>query len=324
MANIDVSLACWDYDRTRPLIDGRVVPEGINLDVTVLRPREIFPRMLEAQEFDASEISLASYASLVGRGASPFVAIPVAVSKIFRHSCIYVRADSGIQRPQDLRGKRVGTTQISSTAVVFINGMLEDEYGVRQEDMHWFMGGLDAPTQRPLIPLDLPDRTRLEFLPEGQTLEAMFAAGELDALFSIYFPTPFLQRDPSIRRLFPDFRRTEEDYYRRTGIFPVMHTVALRKELHARHPWVAHRLYDAFVEAGALARRELYDTDALRISLPWLLDHVEESQRVFGEDFWQHGIEANRPVWEAIGRYVHAQGLSPRPVHADELFVDGS
>jgi 4,5-dihydroxyphthalate decarboxylase len=321
MADIDLTLACWDYDRTRPLIDGRVKPEGIRLDVTVLRPRQIFPRMLEGQEFDASEISLASHASLVGRGSSPFVAIPVVVSKIFRHSCIYVRADSGIQRPEDLRGKRVGTTQISSTAVVFINGMLEDEYGVRQEEMRWFMGGLDSSTQRPLIPLDLPEEVQLEFLPEGRTLEGMLEAGELDALFSIYLPTPFLQGSPSIRRLFPDFRRVEEDYFNRTGIFPVMHTVALRRELHEEHPWVAQSLYDAFARATALAQEQLYDTDALRVALPWLIDHVEETRRVFGDDYWRHGFQANRPAWEAIGRYVHNQGISPRPVAADELFL---
>src|SRR5581483_10146827 len=148
--NLRLTFACWDYDRTRPLIDGRVRPEGIDLDIQILRPRETFKRMLDDREFHASEMSLASYTSLKGRGACPFVAIPVALSKIFRHSCIYVRTDAGIRGPQDLKGKRVGTTQYGSTAVVFIKGLLQDEYGVRAEDIHWFMGGLDAPTQRPL------------------------------------------------------------------------------------------------------------------------------------------------------------------------------
>jgi 4,5-dihydroxyphthalate decarboxylase len=156
MTDLTLKLACWDYDRTRPLIDGRVKPEGIKLDIEVLRPRQMFPRMLEHQEFDASEISLASHASLIGRGGSPFVAIPVMLSKIFRHSCFYVRVGSGIEKPEDLRGKRVGTTQFSATATTFMKGMLQHEYGVAQHEMHWFMGGLDAPTQAPLIPFTPP------------------------------------------------------------------------------------------------------------------------------------------------------------------------
>ena len=323
MSELTLSLACWDYDRTRPLIDGTVRPEGIRLDVSVLRPRQIFPRMLEEQAFDVSELSLASYTGLVGRGASPFVAIPVALSKIFRHSCFYVRPGAGIRTAEDLRGKRVGTTQIGSTAVVFMKGLLADEFGVRQEDLHWFMGGLTAPTQRPLIPLDLPPEVRLEFLGAGQTLEGMLEAGELDALFSIYLPELFLAGSPAIARLFPDYRRAEEAYFRATGIFPVMHTVALREDVHRAHPWAATSLYEAFRRAGEIAQARLYDTDALHVSLPWLISHVEEARAVFGRDIWAHGLEANRPTWEAIGRYVHEQGLSPRRVQPEELFVPG-
>lgn len=323
MSDLRLTLACWDYDRTRPLIDGSVRPEGIDLEVSVLRPRQIFPRMLEEQAFDVSEISLASYTALVGRGASPFTAIPVALSKIFRHSCIYVRPDAGIRRPEDLRGKRVGTTQIGSTAVVFMKGLLAEEFGVHQQDMHWFMGGLTSPTQRPLIPLDLPPDVRLELLPEGRTLEGMLAAGELDALLSIYLPQLFLEGSPSIARLFPDYRRVEEEHYRRTGIFPIMHTVALREDVHRRHPWAAESLYRAFHRASQIAQERLYDTDALHVTLPWLIHHVEESRAVFGQDYWAQGLQANRPTWEAVGRYVHDQGLSPRRVAPEELFVAG-
>jgi 4,5-dihydroxyphthalate decarboxylase len=323
MANLKLSLACWDYDRTRPLIDGRVRPDGIDLDIQILRPRQTFPRMLEDKAFDASEMSLASYVSLKARGACPFVAIPVALSKIFRHSCIYVRTDAGIRTPSDLKGKRVGTTQYGSTAVVFIKGLLQDEYGVRAEDMHWFMGGLDAPTQRPLIPLDLPPAIRLDFLGEGQTLEAMLEAGELDALFAIYLPSTFLKGSARIARLFPNFKEVERDYFRRTGIFPIMHTVVLREDVHRAHPWAARSLYKAFCDARDLATTGLYDTDALRLSLPWLIDHVEEARRVFGEDFWSYGLAPNRPTLAAIGRYVHEQGLAPRAVDPEELFLPG-
>ncbi|HWO42399.1 MAG TPA: PhnD/SsuA/transferrin family substrate-binding protein [Candidatus Eisenbacteria bacterium] len=320
MAKLKLTLACWDYDRTRPLIDGRVQAEGIDLEVKVLRPREIFPRMLERKEFEISELSLGSYVSLKGRGACPFVAVPVALSKIFRHSCIYIRPDAGIRTPEDLRGKRVGTTQIGSTAAIFMNGMLRHEYGVKMEDVHWFIGGLTAPTQRPLIPLNLPAKVKIEFLPSDQTLEAMLERGDLDALFSIFIPSMFQQGSRRIARLFPNYYEVEQDYYRRTGIFPIMHTVVLRDDIHREHPWAARSLYRAFCEARDLAIDGLYDTDALRLSLPWLIHHIEETWRVLGKDFWAYGLEANRPALEAIGRYVYEQGFSPRVVSPEELF----
>jgi 4,5-dihydroxyphthalate decarboxylase len=323
MADLKLTLACWDSDRTRALIDRSVEPEGIDLDIKVLRPRETFRRMLDDQEFHASELSLASYTALVGRGNCPFIAVPVALSKIFRHSCIYVRKGAGIGKPEDLKGKRVGTSQYSSTALVFMRGMMQHDYGVKSSDIHWHMGPLNTFAEKRLIPLDLPDDIRLDFLRPGETLEAMFEEGRLDALFSIYIPKLFLEGSPTIARLFPNFRQVEEDYYRRTGIFPIMHTVVLRKDVHREHPWVAKSLYDAFRKAKELALESLYDTDALKVALPFLLEHVEEARRVFGEDFWAYGLEANRATLAAIGRYVFEQGLSPRIVEADELFAPG-
>jgi len=323
MPDLKLTFACWDYDRTRPLMDGRVKPEGIELDIKVLRPRETFQRMLDNKEFDASEMSLASYTALVGRGACPFVAVPAALSKLFRHSCIYVRSGSGIKTPQDLRGKRVGTSQWSATAIVFIRGMLEHDYGIKSADMHWFMGGLRAFVEPPLIPLDLPKDIRLEFLSEGQTLEQIFEAGKLDALFSIYMPQLFVDGSPAIARLFPNYKEAEQDYYRRTRIFPIMHTVVLREDIYRAHPWAARNIYEALVKARDLAVEGLYDSDALRVALPWLLDHVEESRGVLGQNFWAYGLKPNRPTYEAIGHYVYEQGLSPRVVHPDELFAPG-
>jgi 4,5-dihydroxyphthalate decarboxylase len=320
MADLPLTLACWDYDRTRPLIEGRVKPKGIDLKVEVLRPRQMFPRMLEKQEFHASELSLASYAALIGRGECPFVAIPVAVSKFFRHGCIYVRKGAGIRTPADLKGKRVGTTQYSSTAVTYMRGMLQDEYGVEARDMHWFMGGLTKPTETPLIPLDLPQEIRLDFVPEGDTLERMMIEGRLDALLSIYIPKLFEEGWEGIDRLFPDFKAAEKDYYARTGIFPIMHTIALRADVVRDHPWVPASLYAAFCEARDIALEGLWDTDALRLALPWLIDHVEEAWRVFGKDFWAYGMKANRPALEALGRYVHEQHFSPRVVRPEEIW----
>jgi 4,5-dihydroxyphthalate decarboxylase len=323
MSNLKLTLACWDYDRTRPLMDGRVKPTGIDLDIQILRPRQAFQRMLDNKEFQVSELSLASYTALKGRGECPFVAVPVALSKIFRHSCIYVRSDAGIKTPADLKGKRVGTSQWSSTGLVFMRGMLQHDYGVTSRDMHWFMGGLNSFVEPPLIPLNLPEAIKLDFLRDGQTLEQMFAAGELDALLSLYIPKLFLEGSPAIARLFPSFKEIEQDYYRRTRIFPIMHTVVLREDVHRENPWAARSLYQAFVQARDIALGGLYDTDALRVALPWLIDHVEETWRIFGKDFWAYGLEPNRPTFEAIGRYVNEQGLSPRVVDADELFAPG-
>ena len=323
MPNLPLTLACWNYDRSRPLMDGRVKPEGIDLDIQVMRPRQAFPRMLEKREFHVSEMSLASYVSLVGKGDCPFVAIPVALSKIFRHDCIYVRADAGIRSPQDLRGKRVGTTQYGSTGLVFMKGMLAHDYGVKPEDIHWFIGGLDASTQRPLLPPDLPPSIKIDFLPDGQTLEGMMAAGELDALFSLYLPDSFLRGARTLARLFANHKEVAQDYYRRTKIFPIMHTVVIREDVHRANLWVAQSLYRAFCEARDIAVLGLYDTDALHLSLPFLIDHVEETWRVFGKDFWAYGLAPNRPALAAIGQYVFEQHLLPRPVTPEELFVAG-
>ena len=320
MPNLDLNIACWDYDRTRSLTDGRVQPEGINLDITVLRPREIFPRMLQDQEFHASEMSLASYVILKARDQCPFVAIPVMLSKIFRHDCIYVRPDAGINEPADLRGKRIGLPQYSSTAGVFIKGLMQHEYGVSPHEMTWFMGGQDTPAPAPLVPLDLPADIHLEFIPEDKTLEGMLADGELDALFATYIPNLFLNGSPTIARLFPNFKEVEQDYYRRTGIFPIMHTVVIREDVHREHPWVAASLYDAFSQAKDLAVGGLYDTDALALTLPFLIDHLEESRRIFGSDYWSYGVESNRPALEGLSQYVVDQGLAPRVVSTEELF----
>jgi 4,5-dihydroxyphthalate decarboxylase len=320
MANLKLTLACWDYDRTRPLADGTIKAEGIDLEVKLLRPRDMFPRMLEKREFDASELSLASYTALIGRNQCPFVAIPVAVSKFFRHGCIYIRRDANIKSPHDLRGKRIGTTQYSSTAATYMRGMLRDDYGIDAKDIHWFMGGLTKPTEAPLIPLDLPSDIRLDYVPAGDTLERMMRESRLDALMSIYIPTLMAEGWPNIERLFIDFKNVEQDYYTRTGIFPIMHTVALRDDIVAKHPWVPQSLYKAFCDARDEAIKGLWDTDALRLSLPWLIDHIEENWRIFGKDFWAYGMKANRPALEAVGRYVHEQGFSPRPVTAAEIW----
>ena len=321
MKRLPLKLACWDYDRTRALIDGRVKPEGIDLSIETMRPRDAFRRMLDGAEFDACEMSLASHAMLKARGDTRFVGLPVALSKLFRHSCLYVRRDAGIVTPQDLKGKRVGTSRYGSTGVVFLCGLLQHEYGVVAKDLRWFLGPLNDLAEKPSIPSELPKY--VVAVPKGRTLEEMFAAGELDAILSNYIPELFLKGSPLIARLFPNYKALEQDHYRRTRIFPVMHIVVLREDIHRAHPWVGASLYRAFCRAKDMALEGLYDSDALHLSLPWLLDHVEEARASFGADFWAYGIEPNRPAFEAIGRYLHEQGLAPRIVAAEELFASG-
>ena len=321
MTDLTLKLACWDYDRTRPLIDGRVKPEGIKLEIEVLRPRQMFPRMLEHQEFDASEISLASHASLIGRGGSPFVAIPVMLSKIFRHSCFYVREGSGIERPEDLRGKRVGTTQFSATATTFMKGMLQHEYGVAQHEMHWFMGGLDKPTEHPLIPLNLPANVKLDFVPDGDTLEKMMAEDRLDALISIYIPPSFLKGSPRIRRLFPDYKQAEKDYFRKTGLFPIMHTIAIRRDVYEQNRWVAQSLYKAFVEAQKKTYADLRETAVLKAMLPFLNWEVDQTIKEMGTNYWAYGLQENEKVLSTFLKYHYDCGLSKRLLKPEELFA---
>jgi 4,5-dihydroxyphthalate decarboxylase len=321
MPNLPLTLACWDYDRTRPLFDRRVKAEGIDLDFKVMRPRQIFPRMLEHQEFQVSELSFASFVSLKARGNCPFVGLPIALSKIFRHSCIYVRPGAGIGTPADLKGKRVGVSQYAASAIVYMRGMMQHDYGVMPADTHWLMGGLNTPVAPPAVPLALPPDVRLDYLAGDETLEGMMESGKLDALYSVYIPSIFRKGSPSIARLWPNFKEVETAYFRRTGIFPVMHIMVIRQDVHRDHPWVADRIYRAFCEARDVALESLPDSDALHVALPFLLDHVEETWRVFGKHYWDYGIEPNRAAFEAMGCYLFEQGLAPRVVPPEEMFV---
>lgn len=321
MMALPLTLACWDYDRTRPLIDGRVQAEGIALGIKLMRPQQAFQAMLR-NEFQIAEMSLANYTAMKARGNVPFVGIPVMLSKMFRHSCIYVRSDAGIRTPDDLKGKRAGTAQFTSTGVVFVKGMLEHDHGVSQRDMEWWVGGLH--TAAPATQLPSPPNVCMHHIAAGRTLEDMFKAGEIDVLFSNHFPALWEQGRPGIARLFPDFKKVEQDYLGRTGIFPIMHIVVIREDVLRTHPWVAKNLYRAFCEARDMAVAGLYDTDALRLTLPWLIDHIEEARSAMGADFFAYGIEPNRPALTAIGQYLHEQGLAPRVVAPEELFVEVS
>jgi len=315
MAKLKITIACGNYDRTHALSDGTVLPEGMELNYVPMRPAETFWRMLNNEEFDASEMSLSSYTILRSQGDERFIALPVFPSRIFRQSCLYVNSRSGIRRPEDLKGRRLGAADYQMTAAVWTRGFLQHEYGVLPEDLNWVVG---APVRSGVR---IPERIRIENIGPDRSLDAMLENGELDALVGVTFPRSFLAGSRRVRRLFPDYRRIEEAYFRRTGIFPIMHTVVLRSSLFEAEPWVAISLYKAFVQAKQINDRLLYDTDALHASLPWLIDEIERSRRVFGRDVWDYSIEGSRPTLEALVQYLDEQGLSARKMSVEELFV---
>lgn len=318
---IGLTLACGPYDRTLALRTGEVAPEGIDLTYLALPPEEIFWRQLQHQEFDVSEMSMSSYTITVSRGESPFVAIPVFPSRFFRHGNIYVNASAGIAAPEDLRGRRVGVAEYQMTATVFIRGLLQHDHGVLASDLHWRTGGQEHPGRLDRVAMAPPPGVDIQPIPEGRTLSEMLDCGDLDALIAARAPSCFDRGSPNVRRLFPDYARREREHYDRTRIFPIMHCIAIRREVHRRHPWVAQSLFKAFREAKDRCLAFLGDSGTLAAAVPWLLPAVEESRAAFGPDFWPYGVEANRPTLEAFVRFEHEQGLTARPVAVEELFA---
>ncbi|HKX39216.1 MAG TPA: ABC transporter substrate-binding protein [Burkholderiales bacterium] len=321
MKKLRLTLACWDYDRTRALIDGSVRPDGIELNYLSLPVEETFFRMLRNREFDCSEMSLSSYAASLSLKEPPFVAIPIFPSRFFRHSCIFVSAKSGIRKPEDLKGKRVGVPEYQMTAPVWIRGILSDDYGVKATDVEHFSGGEEEPGRTDKLKIALPPSIRLSSIPENKTLSSMLAAGEIDALVTARAPSTFRTQPDAVARLFPDYVETEKAYYRRTKIFPIMHTVVIRRDVYAANPWVAQSLFKAFSAAKAKALASYDQTAALPAMLPWLTAHVEEAKREIGADWWAYGLAENRHVLETFLRYHHEQGLSTRLLRPEELFA---
>jgi 4,5-dihydroxyphthalate decarboxylase len=321
MARLRMTLACWDYDRTRALADGTVRPAGIELNYLAQPVEETFFRMLRHREFDCAEMSLSSYVLSLGRENPPFIAVPAFPSRFFRHSCIFVSARSGITAPRELAGRRVGAPEYQMTAPVWIRGTLSDEYGVKVTDAQHFTGGEEEPGRTEKLALDLPPAIRVERIGPDQTLARMLADGELDALYTARAPSTFHTRPQDVRRLFPDYVAVERDYFARTRVFPIMHTVVIRRELYERHRWCARELYKAFVRAQAVTYRDLAETAAHKAMLPWLTAHVEDARRTLGEDWWAYGLEPNRHVLETFLRYHHEQGLSKRRFAPEELFA---
>ena len=321
MSRLRLSLACWNYDRTRALMDESVKPDGIDLTYLNLPVEETFFRMLRHREFDVAEMSLSSYTVSMFREPRPFVAIPIFPSRMFRHSSIYINADSGIKEPKDLVGRRVGTPEYQMTAPVWIRGILSEHYGVPVNSVTYCTGGEEETGRSEKLKLDLPPDIRVEPIGGHQTLSAMLASGEIDALHTARMPSTFRTAPDKVKRLFPNYEQVEKQYYRDTGIFPMMHTVAIRREVYEKHRWIAQSLYKAFVAAQRATYEDLYVTAALKAMLPWLTAHVEDTRALMGDDFWPYGFARNRKTLETFLRYHHEQGLSKRLLKPEELFV---
>ena len=321
-SKLKLSFACWNYDRTRALVDGRVRPEGIELNYLDLPVEETFFRMLRHREFDVAEMSLSSYVVSLFRKPQPFIAIPVFPSRFFRHSSIYVNAAAGIRTPKDLIGKRVGNPEYQMTAPVWIRGILADHYGVPVKSVTYFSGGEEQPGRPEKLKLDLPPDIKVERIGANQTLSAMLASGEIDALYTARMPSSFAKGDGKVKRLFENYVDVEKKYFRDTGIFPIMHTVAIRREVYEANRWIAQSLTKALGAAQQETYADLYQTAALKAMLPWLIAHVEETRREMGDDFWPYGLEKNRKTLSTFLRYSNEQGLSKRLLKPEELFAE--
>ncbi|HEX2655413.1 MAG TPA: ABC transporter substrate-binding protein [Xanthobacteraceae bacterium] len=319
MAKLELSVAIGDYDRARPLVDRTVQIDGVDPIFMALSPEEIFFRAFRSAEFDICELSLSSFTVKTAQGTSPYVGVPVFLSRAFRHTSIYVRTDR-IRSPADLKGRKVGLPEYQLTANVWARAFLEDDFGVKPSDITWVRGGIEEPGRPEKISINLPPDVRLENAPEGTTISGLLESGEIDG-FMAPRPPAFIERGhPNVGWLFPDPTKAAMDYYKRTRIFPIMHIVGVRREIAERHPWLPGAVFKAFEQAKTLALAKLTDTSATKITLPFVEEQLKAARDLMGYDFWSYGVGANRHVLEAFLHHHHAQGLSSRRVGVEELF----
>jgi len=322
MAKLRLSFACALYDRMQPLYTGEVQPAGIDLNfIPIEEPRPIFDRMSGGQEFDVAEYSSSEFVQRFANKQCPFVAIPVFPSRAFRHGFIAINKKSGIAKPKDLEGKRVGVPLYTMTAAIFIRGLLQHEFGVNFEKIHWVQGAVNhagAHGKPTVLPLLKP--VSIEVDPSGRSLSDLIEARVVDATLGTSLPEA-IRTNPDITRLFPNYVDMEREYYKRTGIYPIMHLVAIKKDIYERYPFVASSLYDAFVESKKIALKHMYNLRALRYMTPFLMRDIDEIYEVFNGDPWPYGVEKNRKTLEALVTYLVDQHLIAAPVKVDDLFV---
>lgn len=322
MTKLQLSMAIGNYDRCRPLIDGAVQIDGVDPVIMTLSPEEIFFRAFRGQEFDICELSLSSSTLQVANGTFPYVGIPVFLSRAFRHTAIYCRTDR-IQKPEDLRGRKIGLPEYQLTANVWVRAILQDDYGIAPSDVTWVRGGISHAGRPEKLKIKLPDNVRVEDAPEGETISSLLAKGEIDGYVAPRAPD-VPAGTPNIGWLFRDPVEAAKDYYRRTRIFPIMHILGVRRELADKHPWLPGAIYKAFSESKHKALEHLSETSATKITLPFVEERLKEARDLMGDDHWSYGIAQNRHVLENFFRHHHAQGLSPRLVTPEDIFHPGT
>jgi 4,5-dihydroxyphthalate decarboxylase len=323
MAKLELSVAVGDYDRTRALIDGSVAIDGVDPIYMTLGPEEIFFRAFRAAEFDICELSLSSYTVKTAQNNCPYIAVPAFVSRAFRHTAIYVRTDR-VKKPEDLKGRKVGLPEYQLTANVWARALLEDDYGVKPSDIHWIRGGIEEAGRPEKLAIKLPPGVRLDNAPDGATISGLLEAGEIDGFIAPRPPTLVQKGHPNIGWLFSDPVAVAKDYYKRTGLFPIMHVVGIRRTLAEKHPWLPGAVFKAFEQAKAVGMEKLSDTSATKVTLPFVEEALRNARALMGEDYWSYGVEKNRKVLDYFLAQHHAQGLSSRRVAVDELFHPGT
>jgi 4,5-dihydroxyphthalate decarboxylase len=319
MANLQLSVAIGNYDRCRPLLDREVQIDGVAPVFMKLSPEEIFFRAFRNAEFDICELSLSSSTLRISEGRFSYVCVPIFLSRMFRHSAVYVRKDR-IKCPLDLRNQRVGLPEYQLTANVWVRAFLNDDFGVAPEDIIWVRGGISEPDRTEKIALDLPRNIRLEDAPPGKTISALLAEGEIDGFIAPRAPDIPLGDYKNIGWLFDDPEEAAIEYYRKSKIFPIMHILGMRRELAERHRWLPNAIFKAFSESKELAIGRLEEMSACKITMPFVDERLQKDKQLMGQDFWSYGIEKNEHVLKSFCAAHHAQGLSKRVVTINEMF----
>lgn len=323
MAKLQLSVAVGDYDRMRPLMDGTVQIDGVDPQFMALDPEEIFFRAFRHADFDICELSLSSYSVKTAAGTCPYIAVPVFPSRAFRHTSVYVRTDR-IKKPIDLIGRRVGLPEYQLTANVYVRMFLEEDYGVKPSDVTWVRGGYEDAGRVEKISLNLPLDVKVLDVGPTETISGLLASGVLDAVIGPRAPSCFNAGHPNVGYLFPDPQRAAADWYRQTKIFPIMHTLGIRRTLVEAHPWLPSAVMKAFSQSKALALARLGDTAATKVTLPFVEEQLRAARTLMGEDFWSYGLEPNRHVLQRFLARHFEEGLSSRHLTPEELFHPAS
>lgn len=317
---VPITLACALYDRMQALYTGQVQPEGIALTFRVEDfPRKLFDSAMAQQQFDVCEMSSSDYITRLSAGDCPFVALPVFPSKMFRHGMIAINKRSGIRTPKDLEGKRVGVMRYTMTAAVWQRGHLQNDYGVDLSTIHWVEGSINSPGSHG-VPTIIPPGTKFEVNDSGKSMSDLLAEGKVDATIGTHLPdSRFTSKD--VVRLFPDFKEVEKTYYKRTGIFPIMHLIAIKRDVYEKHPFIAQSLYRAFCESKQAALVRMRNYSALRFMLPWMPAELDELDEVFGDDPWTYGLQEARTNLGTLMTYMVQQRMLKATLPVEDLFV---